>query len=71
MKNHVKVEGNPSLVRDINTHAILNTDSYEIRLARERKAQRLKEKKKFEALQSDVDDIKIMLARIMDKLDGS
>ena len=38
MKNYVKVEGNPGLVRDTNTHAILNTDSELTKRAKRRKA---------------------------------
>ena len=42
MKNHVKVEGNPGLVRDTDTNAILNTDSELTKRAKRRKEQRHK-----------------------------
>ena len=37
MKNYVKVEGNPGLVRDTDTNAILNTDSELTKRAKRRK----------------------------------
>ena len=71
MKNYVKVEGNPGLVRDNDTHAILNTDSELTKRAKRRKEQRRQEREELDILKKDVNDIKSMLSQIVEKLNGS
>ena len=65
-----KVEGHESLVRDTSTGAILNINKDEISAARKRKLERRQKEKEFEDLKNEVSDIKIMLTKIIEKLDG-
>jgi hypothetical protein len=68
----IKVEGHPGLARDPNTGAILNINSTEISRIKElRTNQRdLKkaEKEEINQLKSDVEQIKMMLSQIIEKL---
>ena len=66
--NYVKVQGVPSLVRDVETNAILSVDTKAIELARAQKRMRTQKKieqttleNKVRCLQRDVEDIKKML----------
>tara|TARA_B110000093_G_C12604136_1_gene259245 strand:- start:47 stop:271 length:225 start_codon:yes stop_codon:yes gene_type:complete len=66
--NYVKVQGVPSLVRDVETNAILSVDTKAIELARAQKRIRAQKKieqttleNKVRCLQRDVEDIKKML----------
>ena len=65
-----KVEGNSDLVRDTSTGAILNINKDEISAARRRKLERKQKEKEFEDLKNEVGDIKNMLTKIIEKLDG-
>ena len=65
-----KVEGHESLVRDTSTGAILNINKDEISAARKRKLERRQKEKEFEDLKNEVSDIKIMLTKIIEKLNG-
>jgi hypothetical protein len=71
MSRYVKVEGNVGLVRDNVTHAIINTDSEKIRQAKAIKQARKKQVNEIEDLKRDVNDIKLMLNQIVDKLNGA
>lgn len=71
MKNYVKVDGNPGLVRDNDTHAILNTDSEITKKAKLRKEQRRRQKEELDILKKDVNDIKSMLSQIVEKINGA
>ena len=68
----VKVDGQPGLVRDKNTGAVLNINTTEINRIKElRKNQReLKkvEREEINQLKSDVQDIKMILSKIVEKL---
>lgn len=70
--NLIKVEGSPGLARDKNTGAILNINSTEISRIKElRNNQReLKktERQEINQLKSDVEQIKMMLSQIIEKL---
>ena len=44
MSDYIRVEGHSHLVRDRNTGAIINTNTNEMRMARVRKANRIKER---------------------------
>lgn len=68
--SYIKVEGHSSLVRDIDTGAILNINKDEINAARKRKLERRQKEKEFEDLKNEVGDIKNMLTKIIEKLDG-
>lgn len=68
----VKVEGQPGLARDKNTGAILNINSSEVQRIKELRAQQREVKKsereEINQLKSDVQDIKMMLSKIVEKL---
>jgi len=68
----IKVEGQPGLARDKNTGAILNINSTEISRIKELRANQrvLKkaEKEEITQLKSDVEQIKMMLSQIIEKL---
>ena len=64
------VEGHSNLVRDTSTGAILNINKDEITAARKRKLERRKKEQEFEDLENEVGDIKNMLTKIIEKLDG-
>ena len=64
------VEGNIGLVRDTSTNAILNINKDEISAAKRRKLERRQKEKEFEDLKNEVGDIKNMLTKIIEKLDG-
>ncbi len=65
-----KVEGHRDLVRDNSSGAILNINKDEISAARKRKLERRQKEKEFEDLKNEVSDIKNMLTKIIEKLDG-
>ena len=64
------VEGHSNLVRDTSTGAILNINKDEITAARKRKLERRQKEQEFEDLKNEVGDIKNMLTKIIEKLDG-
>ena len=74
MENYLKVESEDSLVRDVDSNAIVNKNQSEfdkfIRLSKKK----YEEKKKFDdmrsdldSLKQDMDEIKTLLKNIMDK----
>ena len=74
MKNYLKVESEDSLIRDVDSNAIVNKNQSEfdkfIRLSKKK----YEEKKKFDDMRSDLDslkedmnEIKTLLKNIMDK----
>ena len=65
-----KVKEYAGLVRDTSTKAILNINKDEISAARKRKLERRQKEKEFEDLKNEVGDIKNMLTKIIEKLDG-
>ena len=65
-----KVKEYAGLVRDTSTNAILNINKDEISAARRRKLERKQKEKEFEDLKNEVGDIKNMLTKIIEKLDG-
>jgi hypothetical protein len=68
--NYVKVEGHKDFVRDKRSGAIINTNKEEIEAAKKRKAERLNKDKELNDLKDEVSDIKKMLTKIIEKLDG-
>jgi len=68
MTKYAKVDGNPNLVRDKVSGAILNINSNEIKRARRRKNLWQEEKEKTEALTSEVDSLKQDVKEIKDLL---
>ena len=67
----LKVDGHAGLVRDTRTNAILNINKDEINAARKRKLERREKEKEFKDLKNEVGDIKNILTKIIEKLDGS
>ena len=65
---YLKVEGQNGLVRDPNTGVIININNEEIQKAREAKAKRRKQKSEFQQLRQDVDELKGLLNKIVEKL---
>mgnify|MGYP001158086502 CR=1 FL=1 len=68
--SYIKVEGHNGIVKDTETGMILNINKQEISAARKRKLERREKEKEFENLKNEVSDIKIMLTKIIEKLDG-
>ena len=71
MNNHISVEGDADFVKDQDTGAILNTNRNEIQQAKARKKARAQEKHELDNLKKDVGDMKIMLSKILEKIDGA
>ena len=71
MNNFIRVDGDVDFVKDKETGAILNTNKSEIQQARARKKARAQEKNELDNLKKDVGDMKIMLAKILEKIDGA
>lgn len=74
MSRYVPVEGHPHLVRDMESHAILNTNSVAIRQAKERKKQRLlkeeqerRDRDRLDSLEKDLSEIKEALNILIQK----
>jgi len=68
--SYIKVEGHNGIVKDTETGMILNINKQEISAARKRKLERREKEKEFENLKNEVSDIKSMLTKIIEKLDG-
>ena len=68
--SYVKIEGHRGFVRDKKSGAIINTNKEEIEAAKKRKAERLNKDKELSDLKDEVSDIKKMLTKIVEKLDG-
>ena len=66
----IKLEGHRGLVRDRQSGAILNINKEEIEAAKKRKAEKLAKEKEIDNLKNDVSDMKKMLTKIIEKLDG-
>ena len=74
MKNYLKVESEDSLVRDVDSNAIVNQNQSEFDKFLELSQRKYQEKKKFDDMRSDLDslkedmnEIKTLLKNIMDK----
>jgi|TARA_B100000085_G_scaffold197293_1_gene180943 hypothetical protein len=74
MNNYIKVESDESLVRDLDSNAIVNTDKDEYQKFLNLSEKRYKEKMEYENLKTDVkslkddlNEIKSLLKSIVDK----
>ena len=74
MEKFVKVESDKSLVRDVDSKAIINKNQSEFDKFMELSRRKHEEKKKFDnmrsdldSLKQDMDEIKTLLRNIMDK----
>ncbi len=71
MAEEAKVIGHDGLVRDLRTNTIVNSDEAALVAFRNRKIQKLMEtqrQREFQTLKNDVNDIKSILAEILQKL---
>jgi hypothetical protein len=71
---YLHVEGNPSLLRDVNTHAIVNSNKSEFETYMKNKTIMLnrvnevtKQNEKIDKLETDINDIKHMLQLLINK----
>ena len=74
MENYIKVKSDASLVRDINSNAIVNQNKDEFDTFLKLSQKKYEEKVKFDNMRSDLDslkedmnEIKTLLKNIMDK----
>ena len=74
MENYLKVESEDSLVRDVDSNAIVNQNQSEFDKFIKLSKKKYEEKKKFDdmrsdldSLKQDMDEIKTLLRNIMDK----
>ena len=65
-----KVKDHLGLARDMQTGAIININKDSIEAARKRKLERRKKDNELENLKNEVGDIKNMLNKLIEKLDG-
>ena len=73
MPEEAKVVGHDGLVRDLRTNSIVNSNEAALVAFRNKKIQMLMEKQRereFQTLKNDVNDIKSILAEILQKLDS-
>jgi len=66
--NKAKVEGNPTLIRDLNNNAILNVDGVNIKNARAARARKDSNKAELESLKHEVTELKSMMREILERL---
>ena len=71
---YLHVEGNPSLLRDVNTHAIINSNKSEFETYMKNKTIMLnrvnevtKQNEKIDKLETDINDLKSMLQLLINK----
>jgi hypothetical protein len=67
MDNYIKVDGQPSLVRDRNSGAIININSTEFEKARLAKQAKKRQEQKLQDLENDVIEIKALLRQLIEK----
>ena len=68
--SYIKVKGHSNLARTGIYGSIVNINKEEIAAARKRKLERRQKEKELEDLKNEVSDIKNMLTKIIEKLDG-
>ena len=69
-KELIPVANSPGLARCKKSGAIININNTEIEAARKRKALQKQESERLETLEEDVKDIKLLLAQLIEKLNG-
>ena len=67
---YLKVKDHENLVRDKDTNVIININRSEIEQAKKRKAERIKKEQEINNLKNEVSEIKSMLTKVIEKLDG-
>ena len=66
--NYKQVEGRSDLFRDTDSGAIVNTDRSAYLAYKTKRNQRLNEMGRIEKLQDEIDEIKSLLYKVIDKL---
>jgi hypothetical protein len=67
MKDYVKVEGHPDLVKDTRSGALLNTDVNALEAYKKRKQTLQQTEARLDRLESDVGEIKDLLKELIGK----
>jgi len=68
MSEFISVNGNPNLARCPNSGAIININKGEIQKARAAKTARQNKEKEFQELRQDVNELKELLNKLVEKL---
>lgn len=68
MSNWIPVEGNSNLARCPNSGAIININKDEIQKAKATKIARQNKDKEFLELKQDVEELKVLLNKLVEKL---
>ena len=63
-----QVEGENNLFRDTDTGAIINTDRSAYIAYKNKRQQKIKEMNRIDKLQNEIDEIKSLLYKVIDKL---
>lgn len=64
-----KVESHPNLERDVNTKAVINTDSLAYNRHKMRRKAAMEQKEKIQAMESEISRLNNMMEIILNKLD--
>ena len=67
MERFIRVEKHPDLVRDLETGAILNINTDNIRKQKQALLQKRKDKQEIDQLKNDVGEIKSLLQQLLEK----
>ena len=65
--NLIPVEGEPSLFRDKNTGAIINTDSSGYTQYKKMKSSKKSQREELDRIKEDIEEIKLLLKQIASK----
>ena len=66
--SHIKVEGEPGIVRDARTHAIISVDKDAYAEFKARVAEKREAANRLSRLEDRMENLEHMLSRILDKL---
>jgi hypothetical protein len=66
--NHIKVEGEPDIVRDVRSNAIISVDKDAYAEFKERMAEKRESANRLTRLEDRMENLEHMLSRILDKL---
>ncbi len=66
--NHIKVEGEPDIVRDVRSNAIISVDKDAYAEFKERMTEKRESANRLTRLEDRMENLEHMLSRILDKL---
>lgn len=69
MENYVNIEGSDSLVRHIDSHAVINKDSNTLKQVLSQREKRKQDTQDLNNLKNDVKDLKTTMNKILDLLE--